>query len=248
MGKYRYQDKKENKNYTCKDKKENKNYTCKDKKENKNYTCKDEKKNKNYTCKDEKNREKQMARGLETMNPMAPMAPETMNPMAPMAPGAMNPMAPMAPEASNVRASGFRATELVPSAVIPADTFTKVRYTNEQYDLTNEYAPSTSTFSPRRKGVYSIIASIFFLPVAPFTLPALTQINILVNGFYVAFDSETLSTNTGYTVSVSTNIQLNAGDVVEVYMRSSVQGAIVPSPAEGVATRFEATRFPSPAA
>lgn len=47
----------------------------------------------------------------------------------------------------------------------------------------------------------------------------------------------------GNVVSVSTIVQLNAGDEVEIYAQSSIDGVL--SPLEDGA-HFEAARFPSP--
>ncbi|EEL34684.1 hypothetical protein bcere0019_20660 [Bacillus cereus Rock3-28] len=47
----------------------------------------------------------------------------------------------------------------------------------------------------------------------------------------------------GNVVSVSTIIQLNAGDTVEIYVQSSIDGVL--SPLED-GPHFEAARFPSP--
>ena len=47
---------------------------------------------------------------------------------------------------------------------VPANTFVKVLFQNEQFDLANEYNPATSIFIPKTRGVYSIIGTIGFFP------------------------------------------------------------------------------------
>lgn len=141
--------------------------------------------------------------------------------------------------------SAFRAVRDVTNASIPvpADTDVQVLYPNEQYDLINEHSTFTSTFIPETKGIYSIIASVQFSPVT-FINPYRVQIAIRVNNTDVSRDNDFFSIIPfDNDVSVSTNIQLNAGDQVQVFVQSSVAGEIVSDPAT---THFEATRFPSP--
>ncbi|SSY69800.1 complement component C1q domain-containing protein [Priestia megaterium] len=68
-----------------------------------------------------------------------------------------------------VSPSAFRATN--PNTTIPisqADTFVKVTFPNEQFDIgNNEYNAATSTFIPEFNGVYAFNASIFFQPDNP---------------------------------------------------------------------------------
>jgi hypothetical protein len=140
--------------------------------------------------------------------------------------------------------SAFRAVRDGTNASIPvvADTNVLVLYPNEQYDLINEYSTLTSTFIPATRGIYSIIASVEFS--ADTLDPYRVRITIRVNTINVAIDNDFFSTiGNNNVASVSTNIQLNAGDQVQVFVQSSVNGSIVSDPAT---TRFEATRFPSP--
>lgn len=65
-----------------------------------------------------------------------------------------------------VRASAFRARNTVDQNV-PANTFVKVLFQNEQFNLANEYNPETSIFIPKTKGVYSFIGTIVFFPNDP---------------------------------------------------------------------------------
>ncbi|SCM93633.1 Uncharacterized protein BWINRASL_01620 [Bacillus mycoides] len=142
--------------------------------------------------------------------------------------------------------SAFRAVRNETNAVIdvPAETVVQVLYPNEQYDLINEYNTFISTFIPATKGIYSIIASVEFRP-AEFPSPDYRLIiAIRVNNTQVAIDNDFFSTITNNNIaSVSTNTQLNAGDVVQISVRSSIAGTIISDP---LSTHFEATRFPSP--
>ncbi|MEN1934211.1 hypothetical protein AAIE21_01080 [Paenibacillus sp. 102] len=142
--------------------------------------------------------------------------------------------------------SAFRAVRDETNAVIdvPVDTTVQVLYPNEQYDLLNEYNTFISTFIPTTRGIYSIIASVEFRPTTFPSPDYRVLIAIRVNNTQVAIDNDFFSTITNNNIaSVSTNIQLNAGDVVQVFVRSTLAGIIVSEPPS---TRFEATRLSSP--
>ncbi len=81
---------------------------------------------------------------------------------------------------SLVRASAFRARNTV-NQPVPANTFVKVLFQNEQFDLANEYNPETSIFIPKTKGVYSFIGTIGFFPNDP-SLNYRARVEIRVNG------------------------------------------------------------------
>lgn len=119
----------------------------------------------------------------------------------------------------------------------------QVLYPNQQYDLISEYDANTSNFSPAKKGIYSIIASVGFTPDDPAEEDFRVTLSIKVGTDIVASDNEFYDEGTNNIVSVSTNIQLKAGDVVQVLVTSTVTGKILSIPAS---THFEATRFPSP--
>lgn len=127
---------------------------------------------------------------------------------------------------------------------VPANTFVKVLFQNEQFDLANEYNPATSIFIPKTRGVYSIIGTIGFFPNNS-NSNYRARVEIRVNGnAAIAIDNDFFGTiNFGNVVSVSTIIQLNEGDQVEVYAQSSIDGVLSISE-DG--SHFEAARFPSP--
>lgn len=143
------------------------------------------------------------------------------------------------------RESAFRALNLTMPQNVPANTFVKAVFPTEQFDLANEYNPITSTFRPKKDGVYSIIATIGFSPNDQM-LDYRTRIEIRVNGTTaIAIDNDFFGGNTPFVnaVSVSTIYNLEAGDRVEVFVQSSIAGTIVTSE-DG--SHFEAARFPSP--
>ncbi|MED2186499.1 MULTISPECIES: ABC transporter permease [Bacillus cereus group] len=142
-----------------------------------------------------------------------------------------------------VRASAFRAVSTV-NQNVPANTFVKVLFQNEQFDLANEYNPATSIFIPKTRGVYSVIGTIAFIP-NNLNANYRARVEIRVNGNpAIAIDNDFFGPiNFANVVAVSSIIQLNAGDVVEVFAQSSVAGVI--STVEN-STHFEAARFPSP--
>ncbi|PGD59870.1 ABC transporter permease [Bacillus wiedmannii] len=142
-----------------------------------------------------------------------------------------------------VRASAFRAVSTV-NQNVPTNTFLKVLFQNEQFDLANEYNPATSIFIPKTKGVYSVIGTITFDPDNQ-NINYRARVEIRVNGnTAIAIDNDFFGPiNFANVVAVSSIIQLNSGDVVEVFAQSSVAGII--STVEN-STHFEAARFPSP--
>ena len=142
-----------------------------------------------------------------------------------------------------VRASAFRAVSTV-NQNVPANTFVKVLFQNEQFDLANEYNPATSIFIPKTRGVYSVIGTIAFIP-NNLNVNYRARVEIRVNGNpAIAIDNDFFGPiNFANVVAVSSIIQLNAGDIVEVFAQSSVAGVI--SNVEN-STHFEAARFPSP--
>ena len=91
-----------------------------------------------------------------------------------------------------VRASAFRARNTVDQTV-PANTFVKVLFQNEQFDLANEYNPATSIFIPKTRGVYSVIGKIAFAPENT-NLNYRARVEIRVNGNpAIAIDNDFLA-------------------------------------------------------
>lgn len=147
-----------------------------------------------------------------------------------------------------VRPSAFRAQSNANRAV-PANTSVKVPYLNEQFDLANEYNPATSTFIPNTDGVYSIIASVSFFPNVPTQYRVALEIRL--NGNQVAAaDNDFFGALANITnaVTVSSILQLQAGDTVEIFVLSNVAGTLLTQGLNVAASHFEAARFPSPTA
>ncbi|MCQ6357693.1 MULTISPECIES: ABC transporter permease [Bacillus] len=145
-----------------------------------------------------------------------------------------------------VRASAFRAVSTVDQNVT-ANTFVKVLFPNEQFDLANEYNPVTSEFIPKTRGVYSIIGTISFAPNDSNTnYRARVEIRVNDNPA-IAIDNDFFGPpNFANVVAVSTILQLHAGDVVEIFAESDVDGLIIQNDPGFISTHFEAARFPSP--
>ena len=143
-------------------------------------------------------------------------------------------------------ASAFRAVNTTDQTV-PENTFVKVNYQHKQFDLANEYKPGTSTFRPKKNGVYLISATISFIPNNNNTNYR-ARIEIRVNGKpAIAIDNDFFGPiNFGNAVNVSTILKLKAKDKVEVFAQSSIAGFIAVNLAGEVSTHFEAARFPSP--
>lgn len=122
-----------------------------------------------------------------------------------------------------VSPSAFRATN--PNTTIPisqADTFVKVTFPNEQFDIgNNEYNAATSTFIPEFNGVYAFNASIFFQPDNP-NIDYEVELFFLVNGLLLDAEVEFLGASSRFdgVIEINDILQLNAGDRVEVLVVS----------------------------
>lgn len=140
--------------------------------------------------------------------------------------------------------SAFKAVNNTASQTVTADNrVTPVLYPDVIFDVNGEYEPVTSTFIPKQDGIYSIIASINFIPnVSPQNYRVL--IEIYVNGITVASDNDFFGEILiGDVTAVSAILQLKAGAKVNVSALVSTDGIVNPNL---LATRFEAARFPSP--
>ncbi|WP_239502921.1 collagen-like triple helix repeat-containing protein [Bacillus cereus] len=137
--------------------------------------------------------------------------------------------------------SAFRAFKSTDQSVT-ANTLSIVTFETTQFDLNGEY-DGVSTFIPQQDGVYLIITTIIFSPTDD-TLNYVTEVFITVNSALIAGDDRFFGGNTGLlnAVTVSTIVQLNAGDMVQVQAGSTIDGVI----ASPLLTNFQAARFPSP--
>jgi len=121
-------------------------------------------------------------------------------------------------------------------------TLTKVFFQNEIFDLADEYDPSTSVFTPKHSGVYLLNPYLVFTP-NNINVNYQVRVQIRVNGTTIVADDEFTGGGSFFALAtgVTSIVHLNAGDRVEVFASSTVQGVISP----GVSTRFEGARFPS---
>ncbi|MGD6873764.1 C1q-like domain-containing protein [Sutcliffiella horikoshii] len=120
----------------------------------------------------------------------------------------------------------FRAlkTSVQPLA---ADVSRKITFEEEQFDIGNIYNSTTSTFVPRESGVYYVAASFTFAPNE--NVPYRTRADIVVNGITVQVDNDYWDQLGNLNVvSVSAVLQLQAGDLVEIFGQSTVNGFIEP--------------------
>ncbi|MGX5595990.1 exosporium leader peptide-containing protein [Bacillus cereus] len=148
---------------------------------------------------------------------------------------------PTGPTGSTGFESAFRAFKSIDQSVT-ANTLSIVTFETTQFDLNGEY-DGVSTFIPQQDGVYLIITTIIFRPTDD-TLNYVTEAFITVNSALIAGDDSFFGGNTGLlnAVTVSTIVQLNAGDMVQVQAGSTIDGVI----ASPLLTNFQAARFPSP--
>ena len=112
---------------------------------------------------------------------------------------------------------GFNTSTSIP-LVVP-NTFQKVLFSNEQFDLANEYNTSTSTFVAKTAGVYLFTSTIEFIPNDS-NVDYELVVGFVINGVLtpVATDVDYTGFNAFYTNVVQINdiFYLNAGDTVEV--------------------------------
>lgn len=142
-----------------------------------------------------------------------------------------------------VRASAFRAINNTIDQPLPIN-FVKVLFPVEQFDLANEYDSTTSTFTAKTAGVYSLSASVEFSPNI-IDVPAYeVRIAFVINNAIPSADADYTGVNHVFFNAVEINdiVQLNAGDTVEVFAASTTPGVVSTL---GL-NRFAIARFPSP--
>ncbi|MCM3620184.1 hypothetical protein M3936_21745 [Sutcliffiella horikoshii] len=146
----------------------------------------------------------------------------------------------------NRETDAFRAVNTEPQTIADVDTFYKVLFQNEQFDIGDIYNSNNSTFVPRRSGVYYVAGTVTFI-ADDGTIPYRVRVEIRVNGVSVAADNDywaEIDQQFRYvnTINVNTVLQLEAGDLVEVFLTSTTPGSIdLDTP--GFSTRFEAAKF-----
>ncbi|WP_245807732.1 ABC transporter permease [Halobacillus massiliensis] len=148
---------------------------------------------------------------------------------------------------TSTRASAFRAVS-TESVSVEANEEIKVFYQDQQFDLRGEYRPNNSVFIPKRDGVYLVQGQISFAPENNETNYR-ARVEIRINGNpYEAADNDFWGTGVANlnAVQVSSILQLEAGDRVEIFMESSIAGALAAYNPGSSTPFFAAARFPSP--
>ncbi|UAL47105.1 hypothetical protein K7887_19985 [Sutcliffiella horikoshii] len=146
----------------------------------------------------------------------------------------------------NRETDAFRAVNTSNQTIEEIDTFYKVLFQEEQFDNGDIYNSNNSTFVPRRSGVYYVAGTVTFL-ADDGTIPYRVRVEIRVNGESVAADNDYwaeiddrfLYVNA---INVNTILQLEAGDLVEVFLTSTTPGFINENTPD-FSTRFEAALF-----
>lgn len=103
------------------------------------------------------------------------------------------------------------------------NTYVKVIFPNEQFDLVNEYNRSTSISTSKTGGIYSVLGTISFRPNNPnLDYRAHVEIRVSRNPF-IAIDNDFLFGGIQFLneVNVSTILQLEAGGEVEIFAQSN---------------------------
>ncbi|MGD6994130.1 hypothetical protein [Sutcliffiella horikoshii] len=139
----------------------------------------------------------------------------------------------------------FRAINTVPQEVPEAATFHKVLFQDEQFDFGDIYNPNSSAFVPQQDGVYNVSSIVTFLATSNEN-PYRVRLEIRVNGTSVAADNDYWDEFAfSNAVQVSTVLFLEADDIVEVYLTSTVPGRInlnsIIQPS--FSTRIDASKF-----
>lgn len=143
--------------------------------------------------------------------------------------------------------AAFRAVNNRDQRVDVVDAFDKVLFQTEQFDIGNIYNAGTSTFVPLKAGVYLVAGTVTFLPDST-TTEYRVRVEIHVNGVSVAADNDywgeidqagVLFVNA---INVSTILQLQPGNLVEVFITSTTPGVILTN-TPSFSTRFEAAKL-----
>ncbi|QFT90747.1 hypothetical protein FIU87_19055 [Bacillus sp. THAF10] len=141
--------------------------------------------------------------------------------------------------------AAFRAVNDAVQRMEAAREFYKVLFQNEQFDIGKIYDANESTFIPRKDGVYYVAGTVTFFPDDD-SIPYRVRLEIRVNGTSVAADNDFFSSINellvGNTINVSTVLQLQKGDLVEIYVTSTTPGAISENN-PSFSTRFEAAKY-----
>lgn len=139
------------------------------------------------------------------------------------------------------RNPAFRALKEEIQPLVAGES-SKITFEQEQFDIGNIYNPNSSTFVPRESGVYYVAASFTFAPAQ--NVPYRTRADIVVNGVTVQVDNDYWDQLSNLNVvNVSAVLQLQAGDLVEIFGQSTVSGIIEPDveiPNFGFSSNFEA--------
>lgn len=121
-----------------------------------------------------------------------------------------------------------------------------------QFDLNNEYDPSTSTFTPKVGGVYTISALAQYIDDSPpITRESKIYLSIGINGQYSNGEDDFILNppqggSMGHLVSINTIIHLNAGDKVDVFFAPQSFSGFGGAKGSVVGIFFAAARIPSP--
>lgn len=128
-----------------------------------------------------------------------------------------------------------------------ANELVKVLFTGVQFDKGDIYNENTSTFVPVESGVYFVAGTVTFFPRND-AIPFRARLEVRVNGESVEADSDYFFSGVvpsmffANIVNTSTILQLQAGDLVEIFFTSTSRG-IINDDGDGSSTRFETARF-----
>lgn len=122
------------------------------------------------------------------------------------------------------RTPAFLAAKIT-NQPLTANEASKITYENENFDIGDIYNATTSTFVPRESGIYYVAASFTF--ASEENVPYRTRADIVVNGITVQADNDYWDNlDILNALTVSAVLQLQAGDLVEIFGQSTVTGII----------------------
>jgi hypothetical protein len=157
-------------------------------------------------------------------------------------PGPRGPRGFPGPSGPGAVESAFRANK-IDVQPITAGVPLLVTFTDEQFDLRNEYN-NVTTFIPIQDGVYQINASVLFLPfdfVQPYRLEMFLQVDNGIKNETIAADAKGGTFRT--IASVSTIYGLSTGNRVTVVVQTTINGQLI-SFANTISSHFDAARYP----
>ncbi|KIL43655.1 C1q-like domain-containing protein [Jeotgalibacillus campisalis] len=123
--------------------------------------------------------------------------------------------------------SAFRALKNAETPIPTARVNFKVSFNDEQFDLSNEYNNSTSSFIAKEAGIYLFTATLSFNPTDD-NVDYEFGMNLVINGDSQDVEADYTGFNAVFfnVVDLSEIVKLNKGDKVEIFALSTTPGTV----------------------